>query len=606
MAQEEMVFTGDASPLEDEIKKLVRANQELEKQMARQSKQGLEQQNQMREALKQTQEKIKALTEEQKKHGKETDKGSEGVKALAQGLAIEIGRKGVEALKKLVEAQSEYNKELAKQGQIQDEVMRKAQKAFAMPSEAEFGPLRKQIFQGAIKSGATEENAVDTARSLKRAGLSAGDATGDILTEVLKTSQATDTSGSEIAEAIAKELKSEGKKFNLENVKKLTAVIGGTKTMEFDPVNVMKELRPHGDLLTKSGVGGQERMAAMFAMTEGGGKDAGTAAQSLGKISEHLATLKDDSKRFEAVSKVANALGENANKFADSLNPQKVWLEQSVANLGSAMDKLNPEAQLAFIKEVMGEKQMEGLTSLLANRQMFFAQMKSAADPNKLQAKWQASKIGPAAQANVIKLQKDLDLWQERQNKAYAHNYIEAYIAQLEKANVNALSIGTARKVLETVGGDSVHAAEKVAQGLDLTRGGAHYAADAMNVYKSGLMNDTLVKPKEGAPLEAAGPLVPKGGGLAVNFRSKEDEIKDQLDEARQKQKELQAEKESDKIKILEQREAQGRHLKFSKHDERTLHDKFDLREQQLERLIKQLEIANSKDKREKRQSAND
>ena len=597
MAQEEMVFTGDASSLEDEFKKLVKANQELEKQLARTSKQALEQQTQMREALKQTQDKIKDLTEQQKKNNEEQDKGNGLIGKMVEGLTTGLGVKGVEAIQKAVEMMVEYNQELAKAGVLNDDLYRKIQTRLGL-SDKDFEEHKANIFKAALNTGSTKEQGFAAAGAIKAEGVKTEDATGPMLQEILKASKATGTDPTTMAHSILGAIRASGEKATLENVQKLTA--GAASMQELgsvaDPASAMGALKTHASEMSKTfHVGLDQQMAGMAALSDQG-MDPTKAADTMYKMTERLSTTWADPKRKAAMEKLAKGLDiKDVKGLVDSMDPSKVGLNQAGAQLEDTLNHLNEESKTAFIKAFMGDKQFEGLDKFLLGRKKMDEVLRDTAGRKTLEEKAKIASTGVGADSRRADLMKDIVLAEEQVAKAKSENTLKGLDLMAEK------KLGFAAKPLSYG-----------FRALDATVG-IKNAANMMGVGSGIDSLDTIMNPGDAAaprgaapagpllPSAVASPLVPKGKtGVKIDFASKEDKDKDKIEELEEQLKVHQIARREKEAKFEEERH--GRHLTHKQQREVHADDPVIKR---LENLIEALKINSEKQKRMARNNMN-
>lgn len=450
MTNSEMTFSGDASNVLAEMKKLVDQNKALEKSILAASKAATEgsklatqaygENNASIKRLISDNDKLKEKLEEVKK--KQQEAGKNGIDVWA-GIGTAIVSKGLSALQRMIDLQIQYNKTLAESGRLQDEAGRRLQ-VQALIQDKEFqARTLPRIGKAANKAAVSLRDAQEVAAELVSQGVDEEAATGEVLEEVLMGAQATATADKkQLATSLMTMLKSRGRKLTAENVRdemqRTAALFAPTSLQAAD----LQELAKVGGVLQQGGVDEATALAGFTTLKDVGGFAPEQAATGLRNMVMRMGgDLSEDTKKMWE-----DTFGKGV---LDQINPVKHGLAQATANLNALLDRVDKESQLPLAQNLFGRENAAQAITLARNMPAFLQNIERQQDKTVLAegAKIGTGGINAAAirQAN----QEQLDLIQQQNEAAEKQRIIQAAVLELRKAGHNEATVALNEKILQ-------------------------------------------------------------------------------------------------------------------------------------------------------------
>lgn len=605
----------DASNVSEAYRKQILQNKELEKALVAATNAGakgyeqlaksLNDNNQATKKLIQEKDKLKAKIDEMKKAQQEQGSVSS---AVISGMASGFTQHVLPALEQAISLQAEYNKQLAQEGRLRDDLLNKVQTQLGIGDE-QFAGARDSMYRIAYKTASTEEQTARTAKLLGGEGVAPELATGAILEEILTAGVATTADDpAEFGKAVAGVLKAKGMDMTLENFQSVTTPVAAA----WKAANLEAQDLPAlaGVMSVTKDISPMEDIAAFGTLRNVGMMAPEKAATAYRSIVSRFQNLKADKPSYDALSKVADGLGVNVDKMIESFDFRGESFGQGIANFKSVMDKLDPETKSGVMKQIVGDEGLAGLSTIVSQQgqKQYEAFMAGSTDRKSMEENFKIRTSGAAAAQRRNEIMRAQALFDETQKAAADETYFENLNLAAEKVGTPAIARAAMDKgVRWTYGiGNALGLLDKPADLLGMMPGssGATMTLDMMQqqAYAPGTMIEG--QPTNTTPLVMAPNLVPQDakGGLNINLRDRGEVKSPELEAAEIRKQEL--ELEVQRLKLAASEAGSPRGDKTSKKEEKFIDAAQRLVDQQA-KLVDEIKLANDKRQQTKRNNPN-
>ncbi|WP_166820521.1 phage tail tape measure protein [Thalassoroseus pseudoceratinae] len=372
-SSEQLVFEGDSTKVIQAIKQVVDAEEKLKKEIKATSKAAKEGNDEAFEAWQRQKSELRKVGREHARLRGELDKltneteeyGEKGEKAGLLIKGVLVGGVAI-AIKRIVDLQAEYNKELAESVRRQDEVGRKLRVQALLSDEEYQKQILPRVGRAANRSAVSLEEAQTVATELISQGFSKDEATGSALEELLLGAVATNTDDKQaFATAIAGFIKSQGRELNQENVRDVTiplaALFQGTAIQGQD----LTSLAQIGSLMKEFGVSQQSGFAAFDVLKDIGNNQPEKAATALRNMVSIMSTAKAD----KNISAVLEEIG--GPELADRIDLVGENFPTALANLAEALNTLDESSKKQALSKIFGREVSAPAATLLGNLDKF-------------------------------------------------------------------------------------------------------------------------------------------------------------------------------------------------------------------------------------------
>ena len=367
-SREELVFDGDATKVIQAIKQVVEAEEKLKKEIKQTSKAAKEGNDQAFDAWQRQKSELRKIGKEHArlrgeldKLGEETeDYGNKGKKAGLLIKGVLVGGVSI-AIKKIIDLQAEYNRELAESVRRQDEVGRKLRVQALLSDEEYQKQILPRVGRAANRSAVSLEEAQTVATELVSQGFSKDEATGAALEELLLGAVATNTDDKKaFSTAIASFIKSQGRELTQENVRDVTiplaAMFEGTAIQGGD----LTALSQIGSLMKEFGVSQQSGFAAFDVL-----KNVGTQPEKAATALRNMVQIMSTAKADKNISAVLEEIG--GPDLADRIDLVGENFPTALANLAEALSTLDESSKKQALSKIFGREVSAPAATILGN-----------------------------------------------------------------------------------------------------------------------------------------------------------------------------------------------------------------------------------------------
>lgn len=319
---------------------------------------------------------------------------------------------------KIVQAQKDYNRELASTVESQDTIVRKLQVQSAMQDKEMMEHVVSDIMPAVRSTGSTLENALLVEMELISQGVAKKYATA-AMKEMITGMKSSNFEGNprDFVKGIISLEKSRGTDMatmnaeNFANINRMLVTLFSNKPLEGADLPRIAEI---ADLASGQGVSTEELFSAIATMKEGGMpvEKVTTALRNL-ILRMNIQSLAEPTKM-----KFLEAIGMDSESASITDRGLTAVIGELAERRNAAINKRDFDAALGKVIEV---ESIAPVATLLAKIDSYNESMKSLSSKSSIDAYTQRASIalsGPAARANIIKSQRDVEVYYEELEKS--------------------------------------------------------------------------------------------------------------------------------------------------------------------------------------------